>query len=117
MGDVLFDYLAVVKLVNRVAVRDDNEVLLALFEESRRTLEGFEPVLVENFAFVAVRRKQNEAALLSREIPLLAGAEMVHQRLIVILGYNAHGGNAGVDHVGKSKVNQTVSAAIGNGTL
>ncbi|MPN16505.1 hypothetical protein SDC9_163849 [bioreactor metagenome] len=60
------------------------------------------------------RRQQEEAFTLSVQVPFLAGAEMIHQRMIVFLRNEANAGDAGVDQIRKDKVDAAISAAKGN---
>ena len=56
-------------------------------------------------------RGQKPDALAQFEIPLLAVAEMIHQRLIIIFCDNADVADLGVCHIGQGKVNLTIAAA------
>ena len=63
-----------------------------------------------------VKRRQNEHTLaLTRQIPRLACAEVIHERAVVALGYNADLGDAGVHHIGKREIYEPVSSAERDG--
>ena len=65
-------------------------------------------------ALAGIGGENLQAAVFAVQIPLLGVAQVGHQGVIVLLGQHAHAGDAGVDHVGQSKVHQTVTAAEGD---
>ena len=57
------------------------------------------------------RGQYKKPVALPVQVPLLAGAEMIHKRVIVALRYNANVGHAGVYKVAQNKVYAAVSSA------
>ena len=58
-----------------------------------------------------VRRKQEHAAALARQIPILAGTEVIEQRLILVAHQNGYLITARVHEIGHHKVNHAIAAA------
>ena len=60
-------------------------------------------------------RQDEQAVVAGVQIPLLAGAEMIHQRVIVLLGDDAHVAHAGIDQIGQREVDDAIAARHGDG--
>ena len=61
------------------------------------------------------RREHEQTVALAVQIPLLAGAEMVHQGMIVLLRDETDVPDAGVDEIRKHEVDDAVPSAERNG--
>ena len=61
------------------------------------------------------RRQDVQAAVAACEVPVLAGAEVVHEGLVVVVGQHADVRDAGVDDVGKHEIDQPVPAGERDG--
>ena len=56
-----------------------------------------------------------QAAVFSGQIPFLSRTHMVHQRLVIAFGDDAHRIDSGVGHVGKHKIDHPVAPCHGQG--
>ena len=59
--------------------------------------------------------QQAQAAVHAAQVPVLAGAQVVQQALVVALDGHAHVGHAGVDHAAEDEVDETVASREGDG--
>ena len=59
--------------------------------------------------------QQAQAAVHAAQVPVLAGAQVVQQALVVALDGHAHVGHAGVDHAAEDKVDDAVAPRKGDG--
>ena len=107
------EHVAVIDVADHVAVGENDVFLTGVVQETGDGREVFHAA-VRDGACVAEGRQDEQALSLAGEIPRLAGAEVVHQGLIVVLGDNADLVDAGVDHIGKRKIDQAVAAAEGH---
>ena len=79
------------------------QFLKGIFQEAANGIERFD-LAVGSLSRCAERRQQVQTRALSRKVPCLAGAEVVHQGLVVILRDDADLVEAGVHHVGEGEV-------------
>ena len=115
---VCFQHSLEVDVADHVAVGHHNIILGAAIDKVDRTLERIQSGAVDTgsggIKHGDVRRQNLDTARTASQIPVLTVADMVKQRLIIVVGNHAHLGNIGIDHIGKREVDQTVSAAKGD---
>ena len=90
-----------INIANRVAVAEQ-DIFVSRARYERRTADKRVNSVCKQSAGIlcGVERRQNEHTLaLAGKIPRLACAEVIHQRAVVALSYNADLGDAGVDHI------------------
>ena len=59
--------------------------------------------------------QQAQAAVHTAQVPVLAGAQVVQQALVVAVQDHAHVGDAGVDHAAEDEVDNAVASREGDG--
>ena len=67
------------------------------------------------YAGVVEGGKEFKPVFFTRQPPRLAAAQVIHQRLVVVVGDDAYVYYAAIDHVGQYEVDKTVSARKGYG--
>ena len=98
-----------------VAIRDDNIVLVSVIQKTRNALERLETVRIRDVRFIGIRRKKNDTAVLTCEIPILTASEMIEKGLIVVLRDDADRRNSRIHHIGKREIDQTITSAVRDG--
>ena len=90
-----------INIANRVAVAEQDIFVSRARYERSAAYKRVNSVCKQSAGILCgVERRQNEHTLaLAGKIPRLARAEVIHQRTVVALGYNADLGDAGVDHI------------------
>ena len=118
--DVLFHHCRKVKVANRIAIGKDNDFFFTVGDEIADAYESIKTGFVKEVTAVCkssdIRRENFDTALTARKVPIFTGSDMIHERLVVIVGYKSDVVDAGVDHVGKCKVDKAVTAAERNGS-
>ena len=117
--DVPVENLLIVDRTDAVAVGHDDIFFARTRDEVERAFEQLKPRGIEQLALVGVvggdeRGEQLDAAAAAGKVPVLTGADVIHQRLVVVIGDDADLGDVRVDHVGEFKVDHAVSAAERN---
>ena len=108
------NYRAHIHIRNDVAVRHYNVLGVAFADKLGSARKRLKSAAVNAGALSAVRRKNMQTARLARQIPFRAHAEVVHQRIVILLCDNADLCNARIYHSRQRKVYQTVLAAERN---
>ena len=101
---MIADNVAVVDRSDVVAVGHDDQLRLGFLDIGVDIAQRLQPAAVINRLLAAIRRQDCQTALFTGEIPLLASPHMIHQRLKVTLGDNSDILYAGIDHIGKHKI-------------
>ena len=108
-ADMLFHNEAEVDRAEHRRIREDDIVRVAALEHRHGRLQGLELAVVGPGVARGIGR-QEAHAVAELEVPFLAVAEVIHQRLIVILCDDADALDAGVCHVGEHEVHLAVAA-------
>ena len=108
---MIADNVAVVDRSDVIAVGHDDQLRLGFLDIGVDIAQSLQPAAVINRLLAAIRRQDCQTALFTGEVPLFAGPQMVHQGLEVALGDNSDILYAGIDHIGKHKIDQTISSA------
>ena len=117
-GDVFFIDLLQGEVGHQVAVHQGHIVLADGIQIGADALQGFHltaegqgsPILL-----IVEGRQDLEAAMLTGKIPILTGAQVVQQGLVLAVKDHTHVSGAGVHQVGQGKVHSAVTAAYGDG--
>ena len=108
---MLTDHGLKVHVEDHVAVGEQGKALLGaaqIIEVGAQRVQN-----AEVFAAGLLRDEggqEEQAVVAGVQIPLLAGAEVVHQGAIVALHDDAHVAHAGIDHAGKDEVHHAIAA-------
>ena len=108
--DVLLDGLGEVRVVDGVAVGHHDVLLGGQAQEVAVGVERVQKARVHAHVLARQERRENGEALLAVEVPLAAGADVVHQGLVVLLGDDADVLDAGVHHGRELEVDDAVTA-------
>ena len=104
-----------VDMRNAVAIGNDDIFFIAMIEEARDPLERFQTIGIGCIGLIRIGRQQDDAAVLSREVPVLAAAEVVDQRLIIVFGDDADCRDPRIDHVGEREIDEAITSAVRDG--
>ena len=118
-ANVLLDNGREVDVHNHVAIAEHDVVGAAAVDKVGRAHQCFKSALVELACGVVlvsgnVWGQELDAARTACQIPVLARADVVHQRLVIVVRNDTNGCDVGVDHVGKRKIDQAVAATKGD---
>ena len=109
---VLAEHLVVVHLVDVVAGQDENIFRIIIRDKRDILINCVRRTLVPLRSLAAlIRRQDADAAAQAVEIPRLARADVGVEHVRLVLGQHADRIDAGVDAVGKRKINNAVFAA------
>ena len=118
---MVFQHIGKVHPTDDIAVRDRHIIRRGTAQIAQHPGKGFQRAAAEaGAAGGGIGREKGDAAPLAGKIPLLAGADMLHQGMIIVLHHNGDGIHPGVGHAGKDEVHQAVAAGKRNrahGTL
>ena len=104
----------VIDVGHNVAVAKQHILGLGGGQEGVDAVEGVQVAPVHPRLGPGVGGQDGQPANLSGQVPLAAGAHVVHQGVVVGFGDHPHIPDAGVYHVGKGEVHQPVPAAEGH---
>ena len=110
---MVLDQFVEVDGAQNAAVHEDDVLFLGILQEAHGGAQRLQLAAIARVVIRRVRRQELEAALFQVQVPLLAGADMVHQGLVVVLRDDADMTDAGIGHIGQGKVDLTVAAAVG----
>ena len=112
---MLFYHVRKIDIADNVAVGQHDIILFGSAYERKHSDKRLHTGTVQRRARGSerrdIRRKYLYTAASAGKIPVLAGAEMIHKRLIVIMGYNPHMPYPAVYHIGKGEIYKAVAAA------
>lgn len=111
---VRIDDLSEIDAAYRVGVGEDHIIGIFLLKEGERGAELLDFPAIAPGISRRKGRNEHKSAALAVEIPVLTGAEMVYQRLIVVFRDDPDVVYSGVDHVGEDKIYLTVSPGEGS---
>ncbi|MPN10422.1 hypothetical protein SDC9_157717 [bioreactor metagenome] len=98
--DVFGDHLVKRHVKDRVAAGQNHVLLRIAAHVAEAGANRVHTAAVEAGVFLSHERRQHKQALaFSMQVPFLAGAEVVHQRMIVLLRNQADTGDARVDEI------------------
>ena len=102
---------------NGVGIGKDNVLLLDLIDVLLHSLKSLhmsgEHSTVGGMRGLE-RRNKGDTTLTSCKIPVLTATKMLEERTVLVVRYNVNVGNISVYHIGKRKVNQSVTACERN---
>src|SRR5699024_4838914 len=104
-----------VNVTKDVAVGQYDIVLQGVFQENHGGSQGFYLTPVAAVVPHGEGRQIFQPAFFQLQIPFLAGADMIHQGLVVILCDDSDVPDAGVGHIGQGEVDLAVPSAVGQG--
>ena len=112
---MLLNNIRKVKIAYHIAVGKNDKLLLAARYKLHSAHQRLKPCGIKLACAGIVecgykRRQYHYSAAAARKVPVLTGADVIHQRAVIVVGNDAHLGDSRVYHIGKSKVNQSVSA-------
>ncbi|MNC18773.1 hypothetical protein D3C75_666900 [compost metagenome] len=110
---VLVD-LCQVDIADHMAAGNQHIILGAAVEVIPVGVEVVQVALHNLADLIHSRRQDEQTAPLAVQIPLLAGAQVIHQRAVFGMGKNRHIDDAGIHHAGHDKIDQTVARSEGN---
>ena len=110
---VRIDDLSEINAAYRVGVGEDHIIGIFLLKEGECGAELLDFPAIAPGISRRKGRNEHKSAALAVEIPVLTGAEMVYQRLIVVFRDDPDVVYSGVDHVGEDKIYLTVSPGEG----
>ena len=107
-----------IQVHRHIAAGEDHIVLTDTLQVGIDTGQGVHTPLV--FALpplvgIAEGGQYPQTAVLPGEVPVLAGAHVVQQRLIIGVDDESHIGDAGIYHIGEHEIHDAVAPAIGDG--
>ena len=82
LAHMLLQCLAIINIADHIAIGENHIFLKGIFQEAANGIERFDLAVGSRSRF-AERRQQVQTLALSRKVPGLAGAEVVHQGLVV----------------------------------
>ena len=104
---------------DQVAVRQHHVALPDVLQVGAHPRQGLHPAPVLPGAVhqvvIGEGGQQAQAPVLPAQVPVLAGAQVVQQALVVALDGDAHVGDAGVDHAAEDEVDEAVAPREGDG--
>lgn len=107
-----------VYIAYHIAIGESNIIGIYIRYAVVYALERFKARIVERIYIVGIsrdiRRKNFHAAASACQIPVLAASDMVHERLVIIMGDDADIVYIGIYHIRKGKIHETVSASERN---
>ena len=109
-GDVIVNGLGEVRVVDRVAVGHNDVLLGGQAQEVAVGVDGVDQAGIHAHVLTGQVRRQDVEANLAMQVPLAAGADVVHQGLIVLLGDHADVLDAGVHHGRELEVDHAIAA-------
>ena len=112
-------HIGIVHFIDMVAGQDDHILRIIQIQEANILIDRVGGALVPGalVALAHIGGQDVDAAVGPVQIPGLAGADIAVQLQRAVLGQHTHGINAGVDTVGKGKIDDTVLPAEGDGGL
>ena len=112
------NHLGIIHLVDVVAGEHHHILGVIALDEGDVLGDGVGRALIPVGALALLVRGQHmHARVHAVQVPGLAGADVFVQLQGLVLGEHAYGLNAGIDAVGKGKINDAVFAAKGHGGL
>src|SRR5699024_4061095 len=96
-------------------VGQDNILLLRAADPGQDAGQRVHTAGIDLDAALGIGREHVQAAALAGQVPFTAGAQVVHQRVVVAADNDRDIVDAGVCHAGQHKVDHAVTAAEGNG--
>ena len=114
---VLLEHVGHGQVQGQIAPAHDDIVLADVVQVVRHPGQGVHgAAVVPAPAGIAEGGQDAQAAVLAAQVPVLAGAQVVQEGLIVLVDDDAHVGDAGIDIVGEHKVDEAVAPAEGERT-
>ena len=115
--DVLTDHIIIGGIINGMAACHNNVLLARTAHIAEHGADGVDSASVHAGIILGnERRKDEKAVTLSVQIPFLAAAEMIHERMIISLCNQADIRNPRIHQIREQEVDCAVSAAEGNGS-
>ena len=113
--DMLPEHLGHRQIQGDIAPGEDHIVLTNVLQVIADTAQCVHIPLVLPPGLLGISEggQDPQAAMLAAEIPVLAGPQMIQQRLIALVNDNAYVRDPGVDIIGQHKVDQAVAPAEG----
>ena len=102
-----------VDVAGHIAVRHDYIILFDVLYIAVNAIKRFH-LTAEVARLVREGGQHSQTTALTGQIPVLAAAQMIQQRLALLLHDHADVYNAGVDHVGEHEIDHAVAAAKGD---
>ena len=97
-----------------VGIAHDDIFLLLVLQEVEDGAQSFHTAGVDAHALFRKGRHDVQAAVTAGHIPLTAGAQMIHQGVVVLAHHDRNVGDAAVGHAGQDKVHHAVTACKGD---
>src|SRR5699024_3028204 len=98
-----------------VGVAHDHIALFLVFQEAQDGGQSLDAAGVDPHALFCKGRHDVQAAVTAGHIPLAAGAQVVHQGVVVLAHHDGHVGDAAVGHAGEDEVHHAVPPREGDG--
>ena len=113
-ADVLLDHGVEGGVKHRMAPRQDHIPLGAAADIPQHRAQGVQGALVDARVIMGHEGGQDkEPVMLAVELPFLAGAQVVHQGVVILLGDDAHVGQARIHQAGEDEVDAAIAAGKG----
>ena len=98
---MLGEHIVIRGVEHRVAGREDDVLLPRAAQEARVGAQCVDIAGIFAHVFAREERGQDAQAVVAGvQIPLLAAAQVIHQRVVVLLHDHADVAHAGIDHIG-----------------
>ena len=107
--NVILERVGVIHVVDRVAVGQHDVFLTGKAQIGAVGFERVQQTGINAHVLAGQERRQHHKTLLAVQIPLAAGADVIHQGGIVLLGDHADVLDAAVHHRGKLEVDHAVT--------
>ena len=114
-GGVGLDDLFQIDGAQHAAVGQNDIFLRGDFQEIHGGIQRLELAPVAAVVAHGKRRQEFQAALTELEVPLLPGADVVHEGLIIVLRDDADMADGGIRHVRQGEIDLTIAPAVGQG--